>query len=178
MFYDVSLVRMEDIHCRQRLESLNKSNVDRISVLIANNNVKNQNRDECQEGPAIAGGAEAAARRNKLGDIVHRMRGQLIGEGKVVAGPDQDQMQRDNAALMAQLQETRDKLHKLQREGKVEAAELVDRVELAKKENLALQSTVKELTQKGQKIEAAYKEGTNRDYAVLPSGSLLIDQGL
>ncbi len=81
----------------------------------------------------------------------------------MAAGLDQDQMQRDNTSLMAELQETRDRIHKLQREGKVEAAELADTVESANKENLAMQSTVKELTQKRQTIEAVYKEGIKRD---------------
>jgi hypothetical protein len=111
----------------------------------------------------MVGGAEAADRRGNLGDIARRMRRQLAVGGEEAAAMDREQMQRDNAVLTAELQETKEKLYRLQLDGKVEAAELEDRVESVKKENLALQGSVKELTQKGQKIEAAYKESMRRE---------------
>jgi hypothetical protein len=182
VFCDVSQVLMEDSHCSQRLESLKKSNVERIAALMDNNDVKNVNTNQQHRASQGVGALLRQLRDAKAGDLQPEDVGLLPSRSDTltaaflvflsrslqdsncsiaVVGPDQDQ--RDNAALMAELQETKDKLYKLQWEGEVKAAELADRAESVNKENMVLQSFVKELTQKGQKIEAVYKEGVKRD---------------
>merc|ERR1719509_188033 len=72
-------------------------------------------------------------------------------------------LQRTNAVLAGEVQELKDKLHKLQNERKVEMVEANDKFKTVKAENNALKDKMKEMTVKMAKMENAYRDGGRRE---------------